>query len=226
MRKVATFLSKETCMRLEHMLVRLLRALSGNTQGQAGKELGVDSSLIAQFERGRVVPSEEHLEMLAQGAGLTVEDAIAILNLFEVLREPRFRKTEALEVVVERVKEIAEALTRGAYQQLLGVRLPNGLPSLNERQRAQELFQELEGLSQTGRLAVVQEVDECHTWALLQTVCRAVDHEAARNMEKAAEWVEVAGEIAAHIEGPEEWRKRLRKYVARYAARVPGSLPS
>lgn len=213
-------------MKLEHMLVRLLRALSGKTQGEVGKELCVDSSLIAQFERGRVVPSEEHLDLLAQGAGLTVADAVIILKLFEVLREPRFRKSEALEVVVERVREIAEALTRGAYQQLLGARLPDGLPSLTERERAQELFQELEGLSQAERLAVVQEVDECHTWVLLQTVCRAVDHEAARDMGKAAEWVEVAQEVAAHIEGPEEWCKRLRKYAARYAARVPGSLPS
>lgn len=213
-------------MRQEHMIARLLRALSGKTQEQIGEELGVGSSLIAQFERGKVLPSREHLERLAKSIGLTVPDAETILRLFHALREPRFRQSESIGETVERLQELAGALTKAAYLQMLGVPMPGGAPEPGARQRAEELFQELEALSQEERLAVVQSVEECQSWPLLERVCLAVDEEAPRNVASATAWVEVAQEIAACIQGPEEWRKRLKRYAAEHATKVPGCLPS
>lgn len=213
-------------MRREHIIVRVLRALSGKTQEQVAEDLGVDPSLIAQFELGKVLPSLEHLEKLAKGVGLTVPDAEYILCLFDALRAPRFRRGQSIRETVEGLQEVVAALAKATYLQMLGVPIPDGPPEPEARQRAEELFQELEALSQEERLAVVQSVDECQSWALLERVCLAVDHEAPRNVEKAAAWVEVAREIAANIEGPEEWRKRVKQYAAEHAAKVPGGLPS
>ena len=213
-------------MRQEHMIARLLRALSGKTQEEIGEEIGVGSSLIAQFERGKVLPSQEHLERLAKSIGLTVPDAETILRLFQALRDPRFRRGETVTDIVEGLREVTGALMNATYLQMLGVPMPGGPPEPGASQRAQELFQELEALSQEERLAVVQSVEECQSWLLLERVCLKVDQEASRNVESAAAWVEVAQEIAANIQGPEEWRRRVKAYAAEHAAKVPGCLPS
>lgn len=213
-------------MRREHMLVRVLRALSGKTQEQVAVDLDVDASLIAQFEAGKVLPSRAHLEELSKGIGLTLGNAESILHLFHGLRDPRLRRGQSLRETVDGLREAAAALAKATYLQLLGVPIPGGPPSPEERQRAEELFQELEALSQEERLAVVQEVDECRTWSLLDRVCQEVDLEAPRNAENAEAWVQVAQEIAANLDGPDEWRRRIRKYVAEHAAKVPGCLPS
>lgn len=115
---------------------------------------------------------------------------------------------------------------KAAYLQMLGMHMPDGPPGTEQRLRAQELFRELEALSQEERLVVVQAVQDCQSWAFLERVCQAVSQESSRRVEAAAEWVQVAREIAKHIEGPEEWRERVRHYVAEHAASVPRSLPS
>jgi transcriptional regulator with XRE-family HTH domain len=216
----------EESMEQQHMIARILRALSGKTQEQVAEELGVDASLIAQFERGKALPSQEHLDGLARSAKLTVPDAEMILRLFDMLREPPLRRSEHLDEAVERLQELAGVVIKAAYVQLLGVPIPGGPPKPEEHKRAKELFQELEGLSQEERLVVVQSIEEYQTWVLLERVCLAVDREAPRNEEKALEWIEVAREIAAHIEGSEEWRKCVKAYAAQHAAKVPKSLPS
>lgn len=210
----------------QNMMARILRALSNKTQEQIAEELGVDASLIAQFELGKALPNQDHLVGLAKSAGLTLEGARLILRLFDTLRDPSLRRSESLDEAVERLRELAGAIIKAAYAQMLGTPIPGGPPELKERERAEELFEELEARSQEERLVVVQSVEECQTWLLLDRVCVAVVQEAPRNTEKAAEWVEVAREIAAHIKGPEEWRKSLRKFVAQHAAMVPRSLPS
>lgn len=207
------------------MIVRVLRAFSGKTQEQIAEELGVDSSLIAQFEAGKVLPSRDHLEELAKGVGLTAGDAETILCVFDGLRDPRFRRGRSFQEIVEGLRGAVDALAKATYLQMLGVPMPGGPPGPEEQRRAEELFQELAALSQEERLAVVQSVDECQSWALLERVCLAVDHEVARDLEKAAAWVAVAKEIAANIRGPREWRRRVRRYAAEHAAKVPGCLP-
>lgn len=213
-------------MRREHMIVRVLRALSGKTQEQVAEELGVDASLIAQFEAGKVLPSRDHMEELAKGVGLTAGDAETLLCVFDGLRDPRLRQGQSLKEIVEGLQGAVDALAKATYLQMLGMPIPGGPPGPEEHQRAEELFQELEGLSQEERMAVVQSVDECQSWALLERVCQAVDQEAPRDAEKAAAWVEVAREIAANMDGPDEWRRRVRRYAAERAVKVPGSLPS
>ncbi|HEV7672596.1 MAG TPA: helix-turn-helix transcriptional regulator [Thermoanaerobaculia bacterium] len=59
----------ERCFRPEAIVVRLLLALGGLTQARLAEASGVDQSLISLFQRGKLVPSPETLEQLAQAAG-------------------------------------------------------------------------------------------------------------------------------------------------------------
>lgn len=93
-------------MKQEHVIARLLRALSGKTQEQTAEDLGVDSSFIAQVELGKVLPSQDHLEKLAAGVGLTMADAEIILRLFQALRDPRFREGETIRDIVDGLQAV------------------------------------------------------------------------------------------------------------------------
>ena len=213
-------------MKEEHLIARLLRAFSGKTQEQTAEELGVDPSFVAHVELGRVLPSQDHLDKLAAGVGLTVPDTEVILRLYQALRDPRFRQGETIHDIVAGLQAVVGSLMKAAYLQLLGMHMPDGIPGVEQRDRAEELFAEVEALPLEDKLVVVQAVKDCQTWAFLERVCQEVSQESSRRMDLAAEWLQVAREVAKHIEGPEEWRKRVRHYVAEHAVSVPRSLPS
>ena len=59
----------ERRFRPEAIVVRLLLALGDLTQARLAETSGVDQSLISLFQRGKLVPSTETLERLAQAAG-------------------------------------------------------------------------------------------------------------------------------------------------------------
>lgn len=186
-------------MRRDHVIARLLRALSGKTQEQIGEDIGVHPSLIAQFEQGKVLPGRDHLERLAKGTGLTLEEAEGIYRLYETLQRPRHRQGGSPESLLDEMEGEVRAVMKAAYRNLLGLPLPPGAARAADPQRAAELFNELEELSQEERLAVVQSVRECQTLGLLQRICVAVEAEAAEGREGAEAWARVAEEIAARI---------------------------
>ena len=197
-------------MRHEHVIARLLRAASGKTQEQFAEEIGVHPSLVAQIELGKVLPSLGHLERMAKSAGITLGEAEGILRLIETLQQPRLRRGEDIDEALAGMQEEMHTMMKVAYLRMLGMPMPGGPPRREDRQRADELFRELEKLPQEDRLAVVQSVKEYQSWAVLERVCA----------EGPEAWGQVAQEIAAHIEGPEEWRRRVRQYAREQEAKV------
>src|SRR3954453_6503044 len=79
-------------MRREHMMARMLCALSGKTQARFGDEIGIESSLLALFETGKLAPSRDHLERMAAAVGLTVSQTEELLRFADTLRRPRRRR--------------------------------------------------------------------------------------------------------------------------------------
>ncbi len=214
-------------MSREHIMARLLRALSGKTQRQFGKEVGIDPSLVADFELGTGVPSREYLERMAAAVGLTVSSTEDALRFLDSLRRPRQRRGAGVEPLLEGIARGVRSEVEDAYRRLLTLRLPDALPRGEDRQRAGELFRRLEGLSQVARLAVVEVAEDCQVWALCERVCEASVREASRNVEQAAAWAHLAQQIAERVPGPEAWRNRLRGYAAAHLAnalRVSGDL--
>jgi transcriptional regulator with XRE-family HTH domain len=102
------------------LMVRVFRALSGQTQREFAAATGVDVTLLARYELGAVEPGLDHLARLAEGAGLTVADGELILRYFDELREPRQRAGAGIEDLVD---EVSDMLSR-SYQRLLRLPLP------------------------------------------------------------------------------------------------------
>lgn len=110
-------------MRRMNRLVRLFRALSGETQSAFGGRTGVSGGLLARYELDIVEPSPDHLERTAQGASLTIAAGERILDYADALRQPRLREGAGTDGLAEQLSTVVDSV----YQRLL--RLPmGGLP--------------------------------------------------------------------------------------------------
>lgn len=107
-------------MSRKNLLVRIFRALSGQSQRDFARTAGMDESLLARYELGVVEPGLEHLTRIAQAAGFTVADGEGILRYLEELRQPRRRAGAGIE---DLKAEVSDALSR-SYQRLLRLPLP------------------------------------------------------------------------------------------------------
>src|SRR5947208_10141440 len=186
-----------------HRLARLLRALPGKTQQQLSEETGVHRSVIAQIELGDALPSRDHLEAMAESARITLPDAERILHLYETYRRSRRRWGRDASEVLDRMTEEVRSQAGAAYRRLLTLSLPEPLLSPGDRERAEELYSRLAGLSAEARLAVVRVAEEYQTWYLCERVCLASVQAASRDVESAAEWARLAQEIAERVAGPD-----------------------
>ena len=198
-------------MKRQHLMVRLLRALSGKTQQQLGKETGVHRVTIAQFELGGVLPSPAHLARLAKGASLSVADADEILRFAEALGGAGRLGREAEDL--DELEEKLRAHISHSRQRLLMLPLPENLPKPEDRLRAEELWQRLKELDADTRLVVVRVAEEFQSWALCERVCEESARAVSRNVEEAGSLARLAREIADRIRGPEGWRRRLQAYA-------------
>jgi transcriptional regulator with XRE-family HTH domain len=132
-------------MRREHIMARLLRALSGKTQQRFGEEAGIDPSVIADFELGNAFPSRDHLERMAALVGLTVASTEEILRLFGTLRRPRQRRGEGAKPILDGIVEGVRSEVEDAYRRLLTLPLPDALSRKEEQGWNGGRFQGLEG---------------------------------------------------------------------------------
>jgi tetratricopeptide (TPR) repeat protein len=82
------------------------------------------------------------------------------------------------------------------------------------RLRAQELWQNLAGLSQKRRLAAVRTSERCQTWYLCERVCEETELQLAREVAPAAALARLAREIADRVRGPEGWCRRVQGLAA------------
>jgi tetratricopeptide (TPR) repeat protein len=207
-------------MKRENLKARLLRAVSGKTQEQLGEEIGVDPGLLGQIEQGRVLARPDYLKRLAASAGITAEDAEEILSHYETLRASRRRHGRSAEDLLEELAEDLRSHLRASYQRLETLPLPESAPRPEDRVRAAELFERLAELPPEERLAVVRLEEELQTWALCEKVCHASAREASRDVEQAAAWAGLAGEIAELVRGPEGFPRRVQGYAGGHRANV------
>ena len=107
-------------MNRKNLMVRMFRALSGQSQREFATTAGVDESLLARYELGLVEPGLDNLTRIARAAGFTVADGQDILRYYDELREPRQRAGAGIE---DLQAEVAGILSR-SYQRLLRLPLP------------------------------------------------------------------------------------------------------
>ena len=132
-------------MRREHIMARLLRAVSGKTQQRFGEEVGIDPSVIADFELGSALPSRDHLERMAALVGLTVSSTEEVLRALDTLRRPRQRRGEGAKPILEGIVQGVRSEVEDAYRRLLTLRLPEAVSREEERRWNGDRFAGLEG---------------------------------------------------------------------------------
>ncbi|HEY2294625.1 MAG TPA: helix-turn-helix transcriptional regulator [Thermoanaerobaculia bacterium] len=132
-------------MRREHIMARLLRAISGKTQQRFGEETGIDPSVIADFELGNALPSRDHLERMAAAVRLTVSSTEEALRALDTLRRPRQRRGEGAQPILEGIVEGVRSEVEEAYRRLLTLRLPDAVSQAEERLWNGERLAGLEG---------------------------------------------------------------------------------
>jgi tetratricopeptide (TPR) repeat protein len=200
-------------MKRENLKARLLRAVSGKSQEQLGEEIGDPSGIIGQIEQGKLLARPDYLARLAANEGITAADAEDLLRRYETLRTTRRRRGQSAEDLLEGLAEDLRSHIRECYERLVALPLPASDPRAEDRVWAAELFERLAGLSPEERLAVVRLEEEFQTWALSERVSHASTREASRDIELAAAWAHLAGEIAERVRGPEGFPRRMQGYA-------------
>jgi transcriptional regulator with XRE-family HTH domain len=175
-------------MRPRNRLVRLARAISGETQKEFADKTGVHFTLLAQYEMDQVEPGPENLERLMRGAGLTVAEGEEILRLADTLRQSRERAGQG---DTEILQELLAAQVSGVYQRLL--RLP--LPETEDRPATENLWSRLQDLSESQALAVVRMAREFQSPALAERLREESEKEAHRDPGRAAFLARLAEEV-------------------------------
>lgn len=204
-------------MRPRNRLVRLARALSGETQKEFGERTGIHPILLAQYELDQVDPGPENLELAARGAGLTVEAGEEILRFADTLRQPRERVGQE---TADLVHDLAAVLVSGVNRRLLRLPLPDRLPNSEDRLPVDEQWSRLKDLTESQALAVVRVARELQSWALVERLCEESVEQASRDVERAGLHARLAREIAQRVPGPEGWRRRVLAFATAHTANV------
>jgi transcriptional regulator with XRE-family HTH domain len=207
-------------MRREHYVARVLRAVSGKSQEQLGKEVGIQPARIARFELGQALPSPEQLRRLASGSGISVEDAEEILRRVDTLRQPKPARSPIPDDLFDRFTQRLRADLQSAYERILELPRPDEIPCAEDRQRAAELWERLVNLPEEIRFDLVEVSEEYQDWALCERACAEAANAAAHDLEKATSHARLAREIAARISGPPAWRNRVLAYAMLHQANI------
>jgi transcriptional regulator with XRE-family HTH domain len=204
-------------MRPRNRLVRLVRALSGDTQKEFSQRTGIHPVLLAKYELDQIEPGPENLELAAKGADLTVEAGEEILRFADTMRQYRERKGQG---AADLVHEMFAGLVSGVYRRLLRLPLPPGRPTSEDRLEAGELWARLKNLTESQALAVIRIAREFQSWALVERLCEESVVQASRDVERAGFLARLARATAEWVPGPEGWRQRVRAFAAAHAANV------
>jgi transcriptional regulator with XRE-family HTH domain len=179
-------------------MARVLRAMTGLSQGQFAKKAGLRLSDIAGIESGQTEPTVQNLQRIAQGAGMTASDADELMHYGEALIDYRQRQDQGSEEVLPALMSRLERQLSATYLRLLALPGPEPRPQAVEPRSVEELMDRLKSCSPEVRVYLVRVAEEFQSQAL----CERVREEAAlegEHPEEAVAWTQIAEEIAAQL---------------------------
>ncbi|HEY0554528.1 MAG TPA: helix-turn-helix transcriptional regulator [Thermoanaerobaculia bacterium] len=197
--------------------MRLVRALSGETQKELAERTGIHPVLLAQYELDQVEPGPENLESVTRAGGLTIAAGEEILRFANTMRQPRERAGQG---EADLVHELLAGLVSGVYRRLLRLPPPAGQPVSEDRLQAAELWFRLKDLGESQALAVIRIAREFQSWALVERLCDESVVQASRDVERAGFLARLAREVAERIPGSEGWRRRVCSFAVAHIANV------
>lgn len=207
-------------MSRSHQVARLLRSVTELSQEDFAQQIGLSPHLVSQIEAGWMEPNRSHLEKMARRVGITLSDADEVLRYLEALRKYRHRQRHGSEAALPALMGELGRLLSAAYYRLLELPEPTPVPHEEDRLKVEEMMNRLRDAPKEVRRSVVQVAEDFQTWALCERVCEESIQEAARSVEEAAAWAELAQEIAVRVAAPEGLRQRLLGYAGLHLANV------
>ncbi len=222
---------------LRQLLVSVLADVYDVSHKVLAARLGLSAGGFSKQIRSRMHDlKEESAERLLAAIPASPAAVPIVMGCLESLeaveREDGLAAAASLEIesgVLESSRTIRDALVN--YLRRLhsipgaGYPLPADLDA--HRFRAGKQIERLRKVPAAIRSEVVESCPEFHNWALCEKACEESIRQAARNVEEALSWAQLAQEIAGLVEGPQGWRDRLLAYAAAHVAnalRVAGEL--
>lgn len=211
------------------LLVSILGLRYGLSQKEIGAAAGIHPKRVSQYLRRGALKDGVFDRLLAAlkcppGAVSVVTGCIEALNGLDEDQELTPEERAEVEEAVLAVSRLARGTLTQTALLSRNLAVEEGYPQPHDlaasRQRATDLFAQLERLPESTRPAVVRIGREYQSWALCERVCLASEREASRKVERAAAWARLAELIAEEVRGPEEWRNRVRGYAVAHGANV------
>jgi tetratricopeptide (TPR) repeat protein len=224
------------------LVVSFLRSLPNWTQEELSRASGVDRGLISDYELGDKAPSGRTLERLASAVRLPFSHVEALLPMFRMARLAREGGADSGggSPKGETPQRVAEGLDQAILSAVLPWIKPHllelealvsraqGVPPIQARREADELWECLRELSPKRRRAAVEAEPRYWMWAVAERLCTESERAAAHRADRAAELAKLALRVAELAPGSEPWRARLQGYAWAFLAnarRVLGDLP-
>jgi tetratricopeptide (TPR) repeat protein len=209
----------------------LLRYLMYWDQAELSREAGISQSQISLYDQGHRTVPDAVLERTAKAVGFPVfllPFLLKAIRAFRLVIEGRWKIGRVLS------GELATGLL-GLGQAIVEIVAAAGLPDESaprspeeERAVALALWECLRCRSHDYQIALVEEEEECRTWALCERVAAESIEAAGEDPQEAIQLAQLAVRIAELCPGPEAWRWRLEGYAGIHLAnahRASGNLP-
>jgi transcriptional regulator with XRE-family HTH domain len=180
----------------ENLKIRLFRALTVMTQEEFADASQFDHGTEAAYETFWYRPEPDKLARAARAAGLSPELGDEVLRLAEMDRLKRLRPGRSPEDFLSELGDTLRDRAVELWKRLLAVPLPPREPQAEDRLKAREQLPLLKTYTSAQRAAVLRLDDEHQPWALAIEAGEAAVRAASRDPEEAAEWAQLAREMA------------------------------
>lgn len=188
-------------MTRNQLTTRILRAVTGMSQGEFALKAGLGRNRLSHIEAGEAEPMPQELQRIAHAAGLTAADADEVLRSLEALLHQRRRHEQGH---VEALSSLRDRLSRqlaDTYLRLLSLPGPETAKAVTS-QHVEDMMDRLRSRSHEVRIWVVRTAEEFQCWELCERACDESVRLVDTDPEQAAQWAELAEEIAEQLEVP------------------------
>jgi transcriptional regulator with XRE-family HTH domain len=214
----------------------LLRVIRGLTQEELGRRSGVRSASISQYEAAKVDPELRTLKQLLDAMHLplsAVEEAENFVARIQGLSLSKSSTDESLSVEVGRVatlfaRTLLELARDHGSEAASSEEIVQPLPSSEDEDRVNGLWQELRNLSHTARMVRVRDDLAFRNAALAHFLSKESIAAAGVDPTRAVALSELAVSIARQVAAPSTFKARLLGYALAHLANAEhaaGSLP-
>ena len=204
------------------------RTSAGLSMNELARVLGLSSSLISVYERGKKPLSRERLESVVASLGYPPDAVDVFLFAHGLIHpEPLEQAPFPVDLSPEECRTVDRAaMAAGWNAGSIAAEIVRAEQIRRWRDgkisaqvlRAEEFYQGLISLTPKERHGLIEAFPQFWSWALAVRVCEASLKSAAHKAGEALELAELAVSIAERVPGDESWRSRLQGYCWAHVA--------